>query len=243
MSAGLGVVGAIGCLVDLQQFGMTFPGNVLSPLGFAAILGGSKPPIFPAPVFRAIEIAAVATFVVLLVLRRRWWTPRELPPDAMILVLIAALQFVPLMLVQWFIYDRYFLPVVAPLIPVVAAVAGRAHRQFAARVWATAAIAAGLTLYVIGEQDYLAWQAARDQAARLAYAMASPEQVQAGFEANAVYVELPRYERTGRADFFATLGPEHPQITLLLAPDGDRRAGVPYSSLAPGRIVLSASER
>jgi hypothetical protein len=229
---------------------MTFPGNVLSPLGFTAILAGSKPPIFPGPVFRAIEIAAVATFVVLFVLRRRWWTPRALPPDASVLVLIAILQFVPLMLVQWFIYDRYFLPVVAPLIPVIAAVAARAHHQHAARAWATAAIAAGFTLYVIGEHDYLAWQAARDQAAHLAYAMASPEQVQAGFEANAVYVELPRYERTGRADFFAILGPEHPQITLRFAPTRDPRMGVmepqegvSYWSLAPGRIVLSSSER
>jgi hypothetical protein len=245
-SAGLGVVGAIGCLVDLLQFGMVFPGNVLSPLGFTAILGGSKPPLFPGPVFRAIEIAAVTTFVLLFVLRRRWWTPRAHPPDATFLVLIAAFQFLPLMLVQWFIYDRYFLPVVAPLIPVVAAVAARGHYQRATKAWATVAIAAGLALYVIGEQDYLAWQAARDQAAHLAYGMASSDQVQAGFEANAVYVELPRYERTGRADLFAILGPEHPRITLLFAPYHDPRMGmrdapesVSYSSLAPGRIELA----
>jgi hypothetical protein len=31
-SAGLGIVGAIGCLVDLSTFGMIFTGNVLSPL-------------------------------------------------------------------------------------------------------------------------------------------------------------------------------------------------------------------
>ncbi len=245
VSAGLGVVGVIGCLVDLFQFGMTFPGNVLSPLGFAAILSGSKPPIFPGPVFRALEIAAVTTFVLLFVLRRRWWTPRALPPGAILLVLIGASQFVPLMAVPWFIYDRYFLAVMAPLVPVVAAVAARAPHQGAAKAWATAAIAGALALYVIGEQDYLAWQAARDRAALLAYGMTSPDQVQAGFEANAVYVELPRYERTGRADLFAILGPEHPQITLLFASPTDPRAGVSYSSLAPGRIVLahSTSER
>ena len=239
-SAGLGVVGVIGCLADLSQFGMTFPGNVLSPLGFTAILPGYKPPIFPGPVFRALEIAAVTTFVVLFVLRRRWWTPRALGPDALVLILISAFQFIPLMAVEWFVYDRYFLPVIAPLVPVIAAVAARASSQGAARTWATAAIAAGLTLYVLGEQDYLAWQSARDRAAHLAYQMASPGQVQAGFEANAVYVELPRYERTGRADLFAILGPAHPDITLLYAPPADPRPGGTYSSLAPGRIVLAA---
>jgi hypothetical protein len=236
--AGLGIVGAIGCLVDLAQFGMTFPGNVLSPIGFTAILSGSKPPIFPAPIFRALEIAAVTTFVLLFVLRRRSWTPRLLGPDALFLVLVSASQFLPLLAVQLFIYDRYFFPVAAPLIPVIAALAARANYQGAAKTWAAAAIAAGLVLYGVGEQDYLAWQSARDRAARLAYEMASPDQVQAGFEANAAYVELPAYERTGRADFFAILGPAHPGITLLFAPAADPRPGVSYSSLASGRIVL-----
>lgn len=242
-AAGLGVVGAIGCLVDLRQFGMIFPGNVLSPIGFTAILSGSKPPIFPGTIFRALEIAAVATFVLLLVLRRQSWTPRALGPTALVLVLISASQFLPLLAVPWFIYDRYFFPVVAPLIPVVAALATGANHQRAAKTWATAAIAAGIVLYGIGEQDYLAWQGARDRAAQLAYGMASPDQVNAGFEANAVYVELPRYERTGRADFFAILGPDHSQITLLFAPAGDPRTGISYSSLAPGKVVLSSPER
>jgi len=240
MSAALGIVGAVGCLVDLLQFGMTFPGNVFSPLGFAAILSGSKPPIFPGPVFRVIEIAAVTTFVLLFVLRRRWWTPRAHPPDALVLVIISALQFLPLLGVQWFIYDRYYLPVIAPLIPLVAALAARASRQRAAKAWATAAVATGLTLYVAGQQDYVAWQVARDRAAHLAYQTASPDQVQAGFEANAVYVELPSYARTGRADFFAILGQAFPQVTLDFAPAGDPRPGVPYSSLAPGKIVLAS---
>jgi hypothetical protein len=240
MAAALGIVGAIGCLVDLLQFGMTFPGNVFSPLGFAAILSGSKPPIFPGPVFRAIEIAAVTTFVVLFVLRRRWWSPHAHPPDALFLVIISALQFLPLLAVQWFIYDRYYFPVIAPLIPLVAALATRASRQRAARAWATAAVAAGLTLYVVGQQDYVAWQVARDRAAHLAYQTASPDQVQAGFEANAVYHELPSYARTGRADFFAILGPAHPRVILEFAPAGDSRPGVPYSSLAPGKIVLAS---
>src|SRR2546428_14122381 len=64
--AALAVVGTVGCLVDLARFGMIFPGNVFSPLGFSATLAGSKPPIFPGTVFQAVEIAAVVSFVMLL---------------------------------------------------------------------------------------------------------------------------------------------------------------------------------
>jgi hypothetical protein len=244
--AALGVLGAIGCLVDLARFGMIFPGNVFSPLGFTAILPGSKPPIFPGPVFQAVEIAAIITFVMLFIVRRRWWTPTAMPRDAVLLLLVSASQFLPLLAVQVFIYDRYFLPVVAPLIPVMAAVGTGALRQPLARSWAALALIGGLAMYVVGEQDYLAWQAARDQAARLAYQSVPRDQVQAGFEANAVYVELPRYERTGRADLFAILGPSQPAITLRFGSQLDPRLGsrsdprpvVPYVSLAPGRIVL-----
>jgi hypothetical protein len=235
--AALGVVGAIGCLVDLARFGMTFPGNVFSTLGFTAILPGAKPAIFPGPVFQAVEIASIVTFVSLLILRRRWWSHR-MRPDATMLVLVAAAQFLPLLAVNWFIFDRYFLPVIAPLVPLVAALATAALRQRVARSWAVAALAAGFVLYVVGEQDYLAWQTARDQAARLAYQTFPRDQVQAGFEANAVYVELPRYERSGQADLFAILGPLSPRITLRFAPASDPRPGVPYRSLASGKIVL-----
>jgi len=237
--AALGVIGAIGCLVDLARFGMIFPGNVFSPLGFAAILEGAKPPIFPGPLFQAIEMAAVITFVMLLVVRRRWWNPAAIPRDGVLLVLVSAAQFLPLLVVQVFVYDRYFLPVIAPLVPLVAVIATGAVRQPAARAWATVALAGGLILYAAGEQDYLAWQGARDRAARTAYQLAPADQVQAGFEANAVYVELPNYERTGRADLFAILGPEHPRITLRFAPASDPATGVSYSSLNPGRIVLA----
>jgi hypothetical protein len=236
--AGIGVLGAIGCLVDLARFGMIFPGNVFSPLGFAAILPGSKPPIFPGLIFRTVEIAAVITLVMLFIVRRRWWTPTRLAPDGVLLIVISASQFLPLLAVQIFVYDRYFLPVLAPLVPLIASMATAGLRQPVARSWAALALAGGLAMYVIGEQDYLAWQAARDQAARLAYQSVPRDRVQAGFEANAVYVELPRYERSGRADLFAILGPAQPEVTLRIEPPSDPRPGVAYGSLAPGRVVL-----
>jgi Dolichyl-phosphate-mannose-protein mannosyltransferase len=236
--AGLGLLGAIGCLVDLARFGMIFPGNVFSPLGFAAILPGSKPPVFPGLVFQVVEIAAVITLVMLFIVRRRWWTPSRLAPDSVLLIVISASQFLPLLAVQIFVYDRYFLPVLAPLVPLIASMATAGVRQRVARSWAALALAGGLAMYVIGEQDYLAWQAARDQAARLAYQSVPRDRVQAGFEANAVYVELPRYERSGRADLFAILGPAQPEVTLRIEPPSDPRPGVAYGSLAPGRVVL-----
>ena len=236
--AALGVLGAIGCLVDLARFGMIFPGNVFSPLGFAAILPGSKPPIFPGLVFQTVEIAAVITLVMLFIVRRRWWSPSRLAPDGLLLIVISASQFLPLLAVQIFVYDRYFLPVIAPLVPLMASVATAGLKQPVARGWALIALAGGLAMYVVGEQDYLAWQSARDQAARLAYEAVPSDQVQAGFEANAVYVELPRYERSGRADLFAILGPAQPEVTLRIEPPSNPRPGVTYGSLAPGRVVL-----
>lgn len=236
--AALGIIGAIGCLVDLREYGMVFTGNVLSPLGFTAILPGSKPLLF-GQTFRILEIATIATFVFLLILRRAWWTPRALGPIGALLVVISASQVLPLLLLQSFIFDRYFLPVAAPLLPVVAFMASAVPRQIIARTWAGVALAGGLALYVIGEQDYLAWQAARDQAARLAYQTVPARQVMAGFEANGVFVSVPDYDRTGHFDLFAVTGPAHPTITLMFAGPSDPRPGVSYFSLAPGKIVLA----
>jgi hypothetical protein len=233
----LGIIGAIGCLVDLRDYGMVFTGNVLSPLGFTAILPGTKPLVF-VQTFRILEIAAVATFVFLLILRRAWWTPKTLGPVGTLLVVISASQFLPLLLLHTFIFDRYFLPIAAPLVPAVAVMASAVPRQAVARAWAAVALVGGLALYVIGEQDYIAWQTARDQAARLAYQTVPAQQVMAGFEANGVYVSLPEYERTGHFDLFAVTGPAHPTITLKFAYPSDPRPGVAYWSIAPGRIIL-----
>jgi hypothetical protein len=236
----LGIIGAIGCLVDLREFGMVSPGNVLSPLGFTAILPGSKPLVF-VQTFRLLEVATVATFVLLFILRRAWWTPRAMGPIGTLLLVISASQFLPLLLLHTFIFDRYFLPISAPLLPLVAVMASSASRQRVARAWAALALAGGLAFYIVGEQDYLAWQAARDQAARLAYQTVPARQVMAGFEANGVYVSLPDYERTGHDDRFAVTGPAHPTITLMFASASDPRPGVAYSSIAPGRIILDRS--
>ena len=88
---------------------------------------------------------------------------------------------------------------------------------------------------------------ARDQAAKLAYQQASPYEVNAGYEANAVYGEVAWYDRTGQvlgglavpgARDFSGEGPEHPKLVLEFAGPEDRRAGYAWSSLAPGKIIV-----
>jgi hypothetical protein len=97
------------------------------------------------------------------------------------------------------------------------------------------------------EQDYQAWQAARYQAALVAYQLAPPDKVQAGYAANAVYVEVPVYERTGHVTGALRApgqrdvtieGPHHPRVELQYSGRNDPRPGVSYSSAALGRIVI-----
>jgi hypothetical protein len=113
-----------------------------------------------------------------------------------LLVALAASQLVPLFLLYPGLHDRYYLPVVAPLVPLLATLAARTRHPCLAGTWALVVLVCGLGLYVLGQQDYEAWQVAADRAARLAYQTAAPPEVQAGYEANGVYVEIPVYEQT-----------------------------------------------
>ncbi len=227
---------------------MIYPGNVWSWVGFMPSAFGIKVAVFPRPLFLAIEFLTVITFSLLLVVRRHSWMPAALGRQGTFLVALSASQFLPVLLVQTDIFDRYYLPVAAPLVPLLAAFAANTTRRQLAVAWALLALLAGLVLYVVGEQDYQAWQVARDDAAHLAYQMAPPNEVDAGYEANAVYVEIPEYERTGRLSGglarapddggFPVNGPAHPRLRLSYAPLDDRRPGVDYYSLRPGRIVI-----
>ncbi len=227
---------------------MIFPGNVWTRAGFAAGLDGDKGVFFPDPVFVAIELAALTTFTVLVVLRRRHWTLSNLKARGAFLVALAGMQLLPLSLLRTHPFDRYYLAVAAPLVPLVAAWAGGVLWARPARAWAVLVMAGGLALYGAGQQDYEAWQAARDVAARLAYRTAAPAEVQAGYEANAVYAEIPYYEQTGQllapelaADGgFAAHGPAAPRLRLLYGRPDDPRPGVDYRSLHSGRIVIAA---
>jgi len=201
-------------------------------------LRGAKPMIYPEPLFLGLELATLVTVGVLV------WRYRALPAGSAVLFLLAAGQLVPLAFLSYIPFDRYYMVVTFPLVPVAAAMA-RSGRS----LWAGLAMALAFQAAVaVGEQDYQAWQVARDRAARLAYRQASPLEVQAGYEANGVYGEVPVYDRTGRllsglarrgGYDFSQQGPIDPVLELRFAPPDDPRPGVAYSSAAPGKVVIS----
>jgi hypothetical protein len=139
--------------------------------------------------------------------------------------------------------DRYYIPVAAVLAPFVAAQVSRAETPSrgvgVARVWVIASLAAGLGLFVAGQQDYLAWQSARAQAQARAYAIAGPAGVDAGYDANGPGVVIPRYEQTGELVDPAHLAGLNPSLALRFASPGDLRPGFGYASLASGKIVIA----
>jgi hypothetical protein len=203
---------------------------------------GAKPELFPVPFFAAIEILCGISFLVLTAgVRGRWAVVAARPAGAFLLIL-AATQFFPML--ERGGLERYYIPLAAPLLPLAAWIAQSSRLG---KTWALMALAAGVALYVAGQQDYEAWQAARDRAAHLAYATVPPAQVWTGYETYGVYVDVPLYERTGHLtrpitpdDPVPTLdGPLHLVAVVQFAPRGDPRPGYDYSSLASGRIVVA----
>jgi glycosyltransferase involved in cell wall biosynthesis len=241
----LGIAGLVAAYIHL--FGVhdsLFAGDVWMGQGFTPALKGDKPPIFPDSLRRAIEILSLLTIVVLLLVRWKQWTWRSLGTSGLFLALLAGSQAAPT--VMAFVFDRYYLPIAALLVPILAAAASRSIRPKLAFAWATATAAFGIALYSIAQQDYEAWQQARDDAAQIAYGYVTPDEVDAGYETNAVNVYLPNYE-SGRDIVFEeeqrylVMGPEHPKLVLLYAPPDDPRPGLNYSSLAPGKIIISGT--
>jgi hypothetical protein len=203
-----------------------------------------KPAIYPAPLFALVEIAAVVG-IAAFVTRLRTALPAGSRLAAVVLAGVAVTQFAPVLLLNYQVYDRYYLPVAAALLPLAArATSGASARRAHVSIAMAAAL---LCLYAVGEQDYMASQVARDRAARLAYQAASPYEVDAGYEANAVYGEVPAYDQRGvilsglaeqGAHDFSLNGPDHPRLRLEIAPASDPRPGVTYWSLAPGKVVI-----
>jgi len=226
----------------------TLPGDYLTPGSLGPVhLDGPKAYLFSGWIFPGIEAVAVASFVGLVLGARGLGMRRDRPVGIEFLVLLAIGQLVPLLYGRAF--DRYFLPALVVVLPLVALLATRwqATPAPAAAIWASFVMVSGLAIYVVGEQDYQAWQQARDTAARRAYAVVSPGQVSAGFEANGVYVELPDYDAHGLPSrppilqperLPSSIGPARPMIRLEFAPSDDPRPGVTYWSIASGRIVI-----
>jgi len=255
----LAVLGAISLIFFAPAIwtgGVIFPGTVwtremlngLLVCPFRQIASCGKNEIFPAWVFTPIELLAMLTIVVLFFKRRREWLSSATSASSSFLLFLATFQFLPLLLINTPVVDRYYLLVAAPLIPLLAAVCSQSRRQKLGLGWALLALTLGVVLYGVGQQDYQSAQVARDDVARMAYSLAPPGQINAGYEANAFYVELPAFERAGapvdlaqgQYDLtYAIKGPAHPVLVLTFALRGDPRPGEDYWSLAPGRVVIA----
>lgn len=217
------------------------PGNYLTPAGLNPItVAGVKPALFGA-VLPAVKALSLLAFVVLVARALGQWSVLG-NPAGVFLLLLGALAMLPLL--NGDVYDRYYLPVLLPCLPLAATLARGARWRVLSRLWALAVLVAGLALYGIGEQDYQSWQVARSAAERQAIRRVPASQVFSGFEPYAVDVILPAYERTGSLPPFADLhsttleGPRHARLALIITSPGDPRPGVSYDSLAPGKIVI-----
>jgi hypothetical protein len=234
----LGGLGIAGMAYMLPHFMM--PGNVWTARGFAPTLGGGKPIGMLLWLFLAWDLLVIGTVAAS-------WLPNAsrrftgVGPGGIFLVALALSQLLPLFALPTTYYDRYFLPVAVPLLPIAAVVASRSARPGLAAAFAGAVMVFGVLTYAGFQQDYEAWQQARDAAARMAYAQAAPSDVSAGYEANGVYDDLPRINATGVLDRNRQDVVERKDAVIRLewSRRSDPRPGVDYQSLlAPGRVVL-----
>lgn len=234
----LAMFGLLGAakLVSIFQAPM-FPGLNFGIWGLGpTTLPNPKPNLFPDWLFVAIELLTVATFALMLIWRRRAWNPTNLGPVGILLVFVALSQFLPLFVYDQ-TFDRYFLAVAAPIVPLLCAWISRAPRlPRGARTFALASLAAGVLVYVAGQQDYTAWLVARDQAAHIAYQRYRPTQVAAGTEASEEYIWVPAADDPGGN--LPTSVSDYPNAVLLCAGQNDPRPGVVYNSIASGKIVI-----
>lgn len=239
-------------IMVLTRVGDTFPGNVFTATGFNASQAWlSKPPIFSWPVYFGTGIVAAMTMSLFVWRWRDWW-PDQTGRSSALLLFLAVTQALPFALLHYLAFDRYYIPVIFLLIPLAARAASRTTRPILAARLALLLAVASTALYVVGEQDSQAWLLAHEKAACLAYQYASPLDVNAGYEANAVYAEVPYYERTGTIlgvplpdnnGYFSLDGPVDPVIVIENAQTNDARPGYSYSSLMPGKVVLALGTR
>jgi hypothetical protein len=237
LAGGLGLAGMVYMLPRYMM-----PGVCWTAAGFAPTsITGSKPLGSLIWIFFAWDALVLGTL-----LAACWWPNAArrvigIGPGGIFALALAVSQLLPLLALPTAYFDRYFLPVAAPMLPMAAVLASRSMRQRLAAAFAGATLLFGILTYAGFQQDYEAWQLARDRAARIAYQGATPSEVAAGYEANGVYDDLPMFDATGlhHSTQRDVRGPERPAIRLIWSTQSDTRSGVDYGSfLAPGRIVL-----
>jgi hypothetical protein len=222
-----------------------FPGGTFGRYALGPIfLRGDKPALWPLPLYIALEVAVTVTYLIILVRRRKLWTPASLGIGGVWLVCVAAGQL--LLIPATIPGDKYYLGLLAPLIPLAAARARRPDAEggpisSSLRAAVVLLMAAGVGFYAIGQQDRIAWENATDIAARRAYESLTPLQVDAGYEANGTYLGVPAFEATRHLPAgvdYVFVSPPHPSVSLLFAGPADPRPGVAYQSVMPGKVVI-----
>lgn len=245
-SIGIAVVGAALVLLVLWRF-PGLPGNIWTLVGPAPTLPGPKQP----PVSLAVNLVLIALSPVVFVLigpaaSERWAVAAKSDVRFVFLLVVSGAQLALLIPNTLTLFDRYYLPVLAPVVPMVCALAQRYSRP-GGFVIATLVCAGFIALSTVYELDYQSWQAARHAAALLAYRCAPPSRVNAGYEANAVYVEIPAYEATGKfplgriGRLLTINGPPNPELQLEYTGPTDPRPGVDYGVLTRGKIALTGA--
>lgn len=213
-----------------------FPGDHVTLASVGTVTLPGKPALLPAPLYPLLQLLAAATFIVALVWRRRDWTFRRLGPEGIFLIMCAAANF-PFIYFEGVVIDRYYLIVTLPVLPLLARWATEPGQQWRlAKIWAVACPVVLLGYFTVGAQDYIAWQVARDGAAKMAYTQAPPWQVDAGFEENAENVWIPAVDNPGANLPHAIVN--NPSLRLITTKKSDPRPGSTYDSISPGKVVV-----
>jgi hypothetical protein len=202
--------------------------------------------VWPLLLFLLLEVMVVAAFLIMLGRRRRMWIPSSLGSGGVMMTILGLTQMVPMLLTG--ATDRYYLTVGLVLTPVIASrISPVAAARLSSKLWALAVIGGSLCLYTLAQDDFEAWHLARDVTAQEAYAVAASRHlpasaVEAGYEEDGVHYLLPTYLATGRAPSYDPAGLPGAKIHVMFASRGDSGPGQDYSSIAPGRIVWTASK-
>jgi hypothetical protein len=244
----LAEAGFLSAVVFAVRYGnMIFPGDYFGNWGLGTLhMTGPKPAVWPLIPFLIFEIVVVAAFLVMLGRRRRIWIPDSLGPGALMMTTLGLTQLVPMLSTG--ATDRYYLAVALVITPVIASsVSAVSALRLSSKLWALGALGGSLFLYGVSQDDFEAWQGARDVAAQGAYAAAmsrhlSASAVEGGWEEDGVHYLLPTYIRTGRAPAYEGAGLPGATIRVMFSGRGDPRPGQDYTSVAPGRIVWADSK-
>jgi hypothetical protein len=233
----------------ILQGGSLIGGEELNTGGLGPLqLEGNKPLLFPLFLFQFLELLSLlCVFIYVLKYKTLLWIQKN---DGSVVTIVSFSVLLFLLLSNTGFLDRYVLVILIILIPLFAKAAGKINISRGIAFSIMIPLLLNIFIFIIGEQDYLSWQTARDQAARQAYLLFPPSQVSAGQESNALYYAIPYLEKyhiippeyLDYRQYRANYGPELPKLCIEFGKIDSKLPGVTYNSLAPGKIVLIPSD-